>query len=200
MILADWITLGIFVVFAGMGTIMGLGKCLKFFTRGIFGIIISIFVCYYLYGVVINWQFVQELLDKLLEAIIAANNPFCQFLVDINIEVVLLWLILFCVVQLLRVIVVAIIKNVVEINNVVFKTINKIFGMIFMVCIATMLYLFVFQIIEWIGGNTVENVKAGLSGSFFKLDYIFENNPLKMIYEYFKHRAEEPAASLLAVI
>ena len=46
MILADWIAIAVVAAFILIGALVGFGKGLKFFTGGIFGIIISILVCY----------------------------------------------------------------------------------------------------------------------------------------------------------
>ena len=45
MVLADWIAIGIVVVFIALGALIGFGSGLKFFTSGIFGIIIGVVVC-----------------------------------------------------------------------------------------------------------------------------------------------------------
>lgn len=196
---SDWIALGIFAVFAVLGLIIGFGKGLKFFTGGVFGAIISLIVCYFAYGIVVNWTFVQDLLNKLIEAIAAAQNGFCDFLLKIHIEVIVLCVSMFIIVQLIRIIIVAIIKNIVEIDNVVVKVINKILGMFLMLSIAAMLGLISLQIIYWVGGQTAEQVREAFNGSVFKLDWLFENNPLNMIFEYFKQQPEQTFAFFTAI-
>lgn len=183
MILADWITLGIAVLVAVLGLVVGFGRGLKFFTGGIFGIIISIVVCYFFAGIVLDWQFVQDLLAKFVTVLTDANNGFCNFLLDIQIPKVIVFVIMFIVVQILRIIIVAIIKNVVEIDNIVFKVINKLLGMALMLAVAFMVALIVFQIISWVGGVTAEQVADAFAGSLLRLDWLFENNPLNMIFK-----------------
>lgn len=194
---ADWIVLGIFAVFAIIGIVIGFGKSLKFFTSGVFGVIISLFVCYFAYGVVFNWTFVQDLLNKLIESISAAQNGFCDFLLKIHIEIIVLCVSMFIIVQLLRIIIVAIIKNIVEIDNVVFKVINKVLGMVFMMAIIGILGLIALQIIYYVGGQTADQVREAFNGSVFKLDWLFENNPLNIIYDYFKPQLEPEETALL---
>ena len=68
MLLADWIMLGVIAVVIVLGLVAGFSGGLKFFTSGIFGVIISLAVTYFLLGIVNSWQFVQDLLAKLNEA------------------------------------------------------------------------------------------------------------------------------------
>ena len=46
MIVADWVFLGIILGGLSLGALLGFGRVFKFFTTGIFGIIISIVVCF----------------------------------------------------------------------------------------------------------------------------------------------------------
>lgn len=183
MVLADWIVLAAVVLFALIGLFVGFGGTLKFFTGGIFGVIISVVVCYFLYGVVIGWEFVQALMDKLVEAVAAGNNVFCDFLLKIKIEHIVLCLAMFILVQIARVIVVLVIKNVAEIKNPVMKVLNKALGLVFMTALALALILIVFQIVAWIGGGTAESFLEALNGSGLKLDWLFINNPMKPMFQ-----------------
>ncbi len=184
MILADWIALGVVVAFALIGLIVGFGNVLKFFTSGIFGVIISLVVCYFLYGIVLNWDFVKDLMTALLNAVESADNWFCDFLVKIRIDIVAVCVAMFIVVQIVRIIIVSIIKNIVEINNPVVKVINKLFGMVLAVAILAMLGLIAFQVIAWIGGNTSARFADAIADSKFRLDYIFLHNPLNQIASF----------------
>ena len=65
MLLADYIMLGVIAVVVILGLVVGFSGGLKFFTSGIFGIVISVVVTYFLLGIVNSWQFVQDLLSKL---------------------------------------------------------------------------------------------------------------------------------------
>lgn len=177
MITADWVAVGLVAVFALLGLLLGFGKGLKFFTSGIFGIIISVFVCYCVGGLVLKLDIVQQLLNKFI-GVLENKNGFCDFLIDIHIDIIVYYIALFIVVQIVRIIIVAILKNIAEINNIVFKIINKLLGLIFFLAVLAIITLFVFQIIGWIGGSTEENFKNLLDGSLFKLDVLFSNNPL----------------------
>lgn len=185
MLLADWIVVAVIAAAILLGLIAGFAGGLRFFTGGIFGVIISIVVCYFLYGVVANWTFVNDLLVKLLATITSGNNAFTDFLASIHVEVIILCVVMFVVVQIVRIIIVKVIAGIMEINNPVFKVINKLLGMVLMVAVAFMVGLIVFQIIYWIGGETAQQVSDALKNSVFKLDWLYENNPLRSMPDYF---------------
>lgn len=181
MILADWIIIGLAVVFCLFGMLFGFGKGLKFFTGGILGFIISIFVCYALGGLIYNFGFVKDLLNSLVSAIDKANNGFCRFLLKIHIEIIIYYIALFIIVTILRIIIVKIIKSIVEIDNMALIIINKTLGVIFFVGIFLMLLMMVFWIVSLIGGRTEANFLLKLSGSKLKLDWFFNHNPFMTI-------------------
>jgi hypothetical protein len=185
MITADWVAIGFVAVFILIGFLAGFGHGLKFFTSGIFGIIISIFVCYLVGGLILQVTFVQELLAKLIE-IMTDKNAFCDFLIKIHIDVVLYYVILFIVVQIVRIIIVAILKGIIEVDNIVFKVINKILGVALFLAILAAVTLLVFQLCYWIGGTTSESVSTFLNGSVFKLDKLYANNPINALIAYVK--------------
>lgn len=179
--LIDWIALGVILLTLVLGLLLGFGKVLKMFTSGIFGILISFVVTYFCLGVVASWGFVQDLMAKLLTAMQNANNGIVNFLIDIGIEKIILAVALFIIVQILRIIIVNIIKSVVEVDNTVVKVINRILGVVLLFAINCMIVLLVFHIIGLIGGTTADNFRTTLSGSVFKLDWVFEHNPLMSI-------------------
>ena len=181
MLTADYIVLGLLLVFVLIGALVGFGKGLKFFTSGIFGIIISVFVCYLIFGLVLSWSVVSDLLARFNEWLREQGNV-GTFFADIYIDRVVLAVVLFIIVQIVRIIVVKIVKGIVEINNVVFKVINRILGSAFFVAVAMAVLLIVFQIVAWIGGDTAANFAANLDGSAFRLDDLFVNNPLNAIF------------------
>ena len=77
MILADWIAIAVVAAFILIGALVGFGKGLKFFTGGIFGIIISILVCYLVGGLVLEIPFVHDILEKFIQAL-TDKNKFCD--------------------------------------------------------------------------------------------------------------------------
>ena len=186
----DWIVLGVLAVSLVIGMLLGFGKLLKIFTGGLVGVIISVVVTYFCFGVVSSWGFVRDLMARLLEAMQGADNFFVNFLIDIGIEKIILAIIIFVVVQIARVIIVNIIKGVVEVENPVMNVINRVFGAVFMAAIACMVGLLVFHVIDLIGGTTEENFVNSISGSLLKMDWVFAHNPLQYIIQ----RVIPPAA------
>ncbi|MDE7168187.1 MAG: hypothetical protein K2O28_04990 [Clostridia bacterium] len=172
MIVVDWIFLGIILGGLVLGALFGFGGIFKFFTTGIFGIIISVVVCVFIgtafYGTC------EPLLDKIQEAIMANENWFCQFLGKLNVQVILYYIILFVVVWLLRFIVVKIIKAVSESENKVIKIMNRIMGAVFFLLILLLILFFVFFLIGWVGGPTADNFSEYLAGGALRLDRLFE--------------------------
>ncbi len=181
MVTADIIAVVAFVVFAILGVLMGFGRGLKFFTSGIFGIIISIFVCYLIFGLVLDISFVKELCNNFNDWLNDSGSV-GAFFADIHLDYVVLAIILFIIVQIVRIIIVKIVKGVFEIDNVVFKLINKVFGAVFFLAVALAIVLIAFQIVAWVGGTTEDNFLASLEGSLFGLDALFENNPLRSVF------------------
>lgn len=188
MIVADFIFIGGAIAVAFLGWLLGFGKTLKFFTSGIFGILISVFVCYCLGGMIMNITFVSDLLAKLAAVWGEKEGFFFEFLTKIRLEIIIYYVALFIIVQILRVIIVNVLKNIAESDAKVMKIINRFFGAALLLCMGLLITLFVFQIILWVGGSTLQSVKESFAGSALKLDYIFfDGNPLAQIVAYIKN-------------
>lgn len=182
MILIDYITIGLLALFCVLGYAMGFGKQLRLLTKGIKGVIISIFVCYILFGAVVNLNIVQDLLSMFREMLINKNNAFCNFLLNIRIEIICAAVSLFLVVQILRKIIVAIISKTMESENTAIKILNKLFGVILSIALLLGLSLIALQITALAVGTGDNSVTEFLRGSFFGLDSIYLNNPLTLIF------------------
>lgn len=180
MLTADIIALIALLVFVLLGVLLGFGRGLKFFTSGIFGFIISVFVCYLIFGLVLDLGFVKRLCDDFL-AWLEQSGSVGSFFASIHIDYVVLAIVLFIIVQIIRIFVVKLVRAVLEINNPVFRVINKVLGAAFFVLVLFAIVLVVFQIVAWIGGTTAQNFLQSLDGSLFGLDALFENNPLLSI-------------------
>ncbi len=189
MLTIDWIVLAVLAASAVLGMLFGFGKLLKFFTGGIVGFIISIFVVYFFTGIVSGWGFVKELMERLHTVMEEADNGFVDFLMDIGIEKIILYVALFIIAQIIRIIIVNIIKGIVEMNNPVMKVINKFFGLVFLIAVVCCLTLIVFQIVHAIGGETAENFRQSITGTF-RLEWVFDNNPLNALFEKLGEAAE----------
>lgn len=187
MIIADWVVIGLIIFFCLIGFIAGFGRGLKFFTSGFFGFIISIIICYCLGGFIFRFAVIQELIGKLNTLLINKNNTVCKILLTIRIDMIAYYVSLFIIVSIIRIILVSIIKSLVEVENVFFKFINRTLGMVLFVFVLAVLVLFVFNIINIIGGTTEANFCSKyLVGSKLKLDVILEKRLLMEIIEFIK--------------
>lgn len=182
MILCDWIALAVLVVAALIGALLGFGKCLKLFSSGIFGIIISIFLCYVFGGLILGLPFVQNLLTKFAALWNTKEGFFFDLLTKIRMEIIVYYVALFIVAQILRIILVKILKHVFEIKFIVIKIINKIGGAVLFAGMILLLGLFVFQIIYWVQG-----LEGGLATYLESSNFVgalYRNNPLAALVNY----------------
>lgn len=189
MITADVIVLAVLTACVILGAGLGFGKVLRFITGGIIGKIISLVICYFLFGVVLHFGFVQDLLLKFTTALSDNGSWICNLLLSIRIDLIVFAIALFIVVQILRKIVVYIIANVMEINNKAVSVINRILGIALLLAFNVMLMLIAFQIIAWISG-TDGAFYTNLEGSVFGLDKLFVNNPLNSVFESIRMEVE----------
>lgn len=169
MIIADWVALGLIVVFLAIGAMLGFGKGLKFFTSGIFGFAISVGVCVLFGTVFLDVGFIGDLLDKLAE-----NWAHIEILNAIHLDVVIYYVGLFIIVQLLRILVVWMLKSVLESESKLIKFINKALGAVFFLVIGMLVVLLIAKIVGWVGGDTAKDLYDSLKGSALKLDALFE--------------------------
>ena len=182
MITADVITLVALLICIVLGSFMGFGKGLRLFTGGVFGRIISVVICYFLFGVVLSWGFVQDLLLQFTTMLSEQDTWICNFLLQIRIDMIVFALVLFIVVQILRHLVVHIIAGVMEVDNKVMRVFNKMLGVVLFLVFAVVFMLIIFQIIAWVSG-TDGGFYESLQGSAFGLDKIFTDNPLNSVFE-----------------
>ena len=173
MVLADFIAIGIVLVCIVLGALIGFGSGLKFFTSGIFGIIIGVVICALVGTVFLEVGFVKDLLDKL-----AACWAHIDFLTKMRLDVVIYYVILFVVVQILRIIIVLIIKRVSESKNTFIRVINRTLGAAMFLALGVLITFLALKIIGWVGGDTAMNLHTAMTGSLFRLDLLFEKlNP-----------------------
>lgn len=182
MITADVIVLVALLICIVLGAFMGFGKGLRLFTGGVFGRIISVVICYFLFGIVLSWSFVQDLLLKFTTMLAEQDTWICNLLLQIRIDMIVFGAVLFLAVQILRHLVVHIIAGVFEIDNKAIRIINKILGVVLFLAFAVIFTLIIFQIIAWISG-TDGGFYESLQGSVFGLDKIFTDNPLNSVFE-----------------
>ncbi len=188
MLMVDWIALGIIVVFAAIGALIGFGRGLKFLTGGIFGIIISVVLCYIFGSMILGVPFVNDLLTKLAESIggwsIVVTVIYC--------------VVLFILFTLIRILIVKIIRKVAEADVLIMKIINKVFGAILMAAFGVLLGMLALQIIYWVQANPdslvdiyvnwMMNAETGDPSAIVGALYV--NNPLSALADYFTQIVE----------
>lgn len=174
MVLADYVAIGLVVLTGTLGAAIGFGKGLKFLTSGVVGILISAVSCYFLFSLALSFSFVQSLTSKIADYFTSLDNGLGRFLSTIRIETISVAVVLFILVQVSRKIIVLIIAKALETNNVAVKVINKTAGAVLGIAVLVALSLIVMQITYMSGINE----PSRLAGSFFRLDYVYLNNPL----------------------
>lgn len=175
MILADWIFIGGIIACIIVGSLFGFGHLLKFITGGIVGIFISVLICYAFGGLILDIPAINGALTDL-----ASKWAHIKWLSAIHLEIIIYYVVLFVVSMLLRKIIVKILQHVMETDVLFLKIINKVCGAVLFTALALLIMLFVFQIINWIGGETYTNFLLELSGSSI-VKPMFVNNPLDAI-------------------
>ena len=182
MITADYVALFIALAALLFGFAMGFGKSLRFITKGIVGQICCVIICWFLFGVVLDWAFVQNILASFIGVLEANGSGFCNFLITIRIDAIVLFIALFLIVQILRLIIVSLISRIFDTDNKVLKAIDKTAGILILACYFAVIALIIFQIAFMISGaeGGLYNV---LKGSALKLDVVYQNNPLNSFIE-----------------
>ena len=177
MILVDYIAIGIIALTLLCGIFVGFGKGLVFVTKGVVGMIISAVIAWFLMGVVLSWGFVQNIIANFIASLEANGSAFCHFLITIRIDMVLLGIVLFVIIQIIRLVILKFIKEVFESDNVAMKVLNKVLGVILFAVFFSVVVLIAMQIAYMISGET-GSVFNFFNGSALKLDAIYLNNPL----------------------
>lgn len=174
MISADWIAIAVVLGCFALGALIGFGNGVKFFSSGIFGVIISIVVCALVGTVFMEAGFIGDLMLK-FRSLWEGKGGFYSVLETIHVELIVYYLVLFLIVWLLRFIVVKIISAVAKSENGFIKVINRLLGAVFFVAIGVLICLLAFKIIGWVGGDTAVSLYDSLHGSAFGLDRLFDH-------------------------
>ena len=173
--LIDIITIGVFVLAALVGFIGGFGKGLKLFTKGIFGIVISVFVTATFAGMFLK---IEQVSIWIADLTTLASQKWA-FFATINIGLIAYYLVFFLIVQLLRILVVKVICGIFEADNKVMKAINRVLGLIFVPAVVMALVLLVFAVFKIVDEtHFVKDIVAKMDGSF--LGVLYANNPIKL--------------------
>ena len=192
MITADVIALIAFLGCLFIGSAFGLGKVLGWITGGIVGKILAVVVCYFIYGVVLDFPFVQALMTKFVTALQEDGSFICKVLLAIRIDMIAFFAILFILVFSLRKSVVKLIDSIMSIDNKVISVLNRVLGVILLTAFVVIVALIIFQLIAWVSGTDGAFYKS-LKGSAFGLDNVFTDNPLNSIFESIRLAKESSA-------
>lgn len=192
MITADVVVIIAFILCLVLGSVLGFGRVLRIFSDGIFGMIISVVLCYFLFGVVLSWGFVQDLLLKFTDTLAEKDSWILNILIRIRIDLVVFAIVLFGVVQLARKLVVHVVAEIFSGHNKVVSVLNRVLGIVFLTAFVIVFTLIAFQIVAWVSG-TEGAFYQSLSGSVFKLDSLFVDNPLNAVFEHIKGAPTEEA-------
>ncbi|MBE7090284.1 MAG: hypothetical protein E7362_05750 [Clostridiales bacterium] len=183
MVLADGIILGLAVLFLALGVITGFGKGLEIISKGIFGKIFSLVMCYFFIGLVIKIPAISGLMESFVTTLQENGAWWANILLAIRVDIIAVVAIMLVVITFLRILVVQLVKNIFESDNIVMEILNKTLGAILFLILFCALALIVFQIIYWIGGETATNFANGLQGSFMGLDAVFYGNPINALVD-----------------
>ena len=172
----DSVTLIAAILLAGLGLVLGFGRTLKFFTKGIFGFILSVFICASFGGMIAGIPAVAEWIGGLN----ARLGEAWSFLGTIHLATVIYYIVLFLVVQLVRILVVKLIAGLFSADVLPVRIINRILGAALMVAAVLLLLLHAFAIVAIFGETQgVIDFVARLDGTF--LGTLYANNPIKFI-------------------
>ena len=174
----DVITVIAAIVLALLGLLLGFGKTLRFFTKGIFGVVLSVFVCATFGGMIAGIPAVAEWIGLLNTKL----GESWSFLETIHLATVIYYVVLFFAVQIVRIIIVKCVAGVFEADILPMRIVNKLLGMALMVAavlLLTLLVLAVFRIVE--DTAFVQNILAKINGTF--LGTLYENNPVKFVVD-----------------
>ena len=172
----DSVTLIAAIILAGLGLALGFGRTLKFFTKGIFGFILSIFICASFGGMIAGIPAVAVWIGGLNEKLGEAWN----FLGTIHLATVIYYVVLFLAVQLLRILVVKLIAGLFSADVLPVRIVNRVLGAALMVAAVLLLLLLAFAIVAIFGETQgVIDFVSKLDGTF--LGTLYANNPIKFI-------------------
>lgn len=199
MVTADWIAIAVLVVALGLGALLGLGKWLKFFTSGVFGVIISIIICYFIGGGILQIGFVKELLAKFASLWSDKGGFGYSLLTKIHLEIIVYYVVLFVLVQIVRVLLVKIIQKGLEADVKPVKVVNRLLGAAFAFAIVFFIGLLILWIVAWVGGDTAASWSAYFEKSGF-VGALYRHNPIAGISDYIKeHFNFDPETSFAAL-
>ncbi|MBR1624199.1 MAG: hypothetical protein IJ676_00495 [Clostridia bacterium] len=167
-----------------LGFLLGFGRTLSFLTKGIVGVILSIFFCITFGGMIAKIGFVSNLIQK-------GNDYFGQFaqiLAKLNVATWIYYVILFFIAQIIRIIIVRIIKAIFQPKNKESKVygvrslINRILGALLFGAFCVLVVYLVMAVLALLTDvegvhNLLETLGARKFSFFLKM---YEHNPIDL--------------------
>lgn len=158
---------------AGIGFVLGLGKALKLSTKGILGIIISIFVCFMFGGIVKSFGAVVSFIES-------ADLYFAGlwgFWGKLPIGTAIYYICFFAAVQIVRILIVKIICKIDSIGNDGRKLVSKALGAVYAAVFCFALFLLILAGLKFFENSDFAiKILAKIQDSFLWTLYI--NNPI----------------------
>ena len=175
MVFIDAVTIIAAIALAGLGIFVGFGRTLEFFTKGIFGFIISVLFCAAFGGLIAGIGPVAEGINWLN----AKLGEAWEFLATIHLATVIYYVILFVAVQLLRLLIVKCISHLFSLDVLPMRILNGALGAVLIVAAVFLLLLLVFAIVSVFGDNAaVPTFANSLSAPFTATLYTLNPVPL----------------------
>ena len=112
MVLADGIILGVAVLFLVLGVITGFGRGLEIISKGIFGKIFSLVMCYFFIGLVIKIPAVSGLMESFVTMLKDKGEWWSNILLTIRVDIIAVVIIMLVVITFVRILVVQLVKNI----------------------------------------------------------------------------------------
>ena len=181
----DYIVLGILIISILIGLIFGLSKRIRKSSFGIVSILLALITTYSIVCVLLTIPQFKSFLDRINIRMLEVNNPFLDFLVTIKINLIVLMFVVLIIVLLVKRFVLNRISDLLELDNKFSKILNRVLGVIYSVVLSAAVVLIVFQIVFLVKG-TSGTIYDSIQGSVFKMDYVYENNPIVNVFNYFK--------------
>ncbi len=172
----DSVTLLVAILLAVFGTALGFGRTLRIFTKGIFGIIISVFLCVTFGGMIAGIPAVADWIAGLNGKL----GDVWGFLATIRLVTVIYYILLFFVMTLLRILVVRLIGTAFAAPILPVRILNRVLGAVLAVGGTLLFVLLVFAVLRIFGDTSfVQDLASKMEGSFLGL--LYENNPVKFV-------------------
>ena len=172
----DSITIIVAVLLAVLGLCLGFGRTLRFFAKGLFGVVISVFVCATFGGMIAGISAVAEWISGLN----ARLGEAWGFLETIRFATVVYYILLFLAVQIVRIIVVKCVVRIFSSQALPVRILNRALGAALAVAAVLLLLLLVFALFRVFEDTAfVQDILSQMEGSF--LASLYANNPVKFI-------------------